>query len=383
MCHGWPRVSGGGTHLKLLDAGNHTRTALLAALMALLLIAMSLAVLGLLRGAYAYAALWGLACAAVSYLLLVDLVGERRFKTVLILPAGFILFLTSALPIGYMLYTSVFDVELLTFNSDWVFVGLKNYVDLLFHDRLLWDVMLRTLEFVVLSVGLQIVFGMSLALLVNRDIPGKKLLQAVLMLPVLTTPVVVAMLWKYMFDNSTGLLNQLLRLVHLPAQPWLSNKGLPLVSAIPVVGDWLVSNLNMTYGFLSLIIVTVWQWTPFCFLVFYAGLASLPVEPFEAATVDGATSWQTFRYITLPLLRPLIGVVVIIRVIDLLKLYAPLWVLFGNAVNMRVLNTHLYTLGLVTHEYSKSSALGVVSLLIVLGFSLAMSKWLGEGERGS
>lgn len=369
--------------MKLLDVGNHTRTALLAALMGLLLIAMGLSVLGLLRGAYAYAALWGLACAAVSYLLLVDLVGERRFKTVLILPAGFILFLTSALPIGYMLYTSVFDVELLTFNSDWRFVGLKNYVDLLFHDRLLWDVMFRTLEFVVLSVGLQIVFGMGLALLVNRDMPGKKLLQAVLMLPVLTTPVVVAMLWKYMFDNSTGLLNQLLRLVHLPAQPWLSNKGLPLISAIPVVGDRLVSSLNLNYGFLSLIVVTVWQWTPFCFLVFYAGLASLPVEPFEAATVDGATSWQTFRYITLPLLRPLIGVVVIIRVIDLLKLYAPLWVLFGNAVNMRVLNTHLYTLGLVTHEYSKSSALGVVSLLIVLGFSLAMSKWLGEGERGS
>jgi multiple sugar transport system permease protein len=109
-------------------------------------------------------------------------------------------------------------------------------------------------------------------------------------------------------------------------------------------------------------------------------LVSLPQEPYEAAKIDGASGWQVFRYLTFPLLLPLILTVTLLRLIDLLKVYAQIWVLFGNLVNTRVLNIHLYTLGLGTHEYGKASALGVLTLLAVMLFTWLLLPWI-QGER--
>jgi multiple sugar transport system permease protein len=217
-------------------------------------------------------------------------------------------------------------------------------------------------------------------LLLNREFKGKRLAQTVLVFPILTTPVVVAMMWKYMFDMQTGLINQVLGLVGIEPRPWLSVEALPWVAAIPGIGVWLTDAGNFTYGFWAIILVTVWQWAPFCFLVLYAGLVSLPQEPYEAARMDGASGWQVFRYVTLPLLLPLILTVTLLRLIDQLKVYAQIWVLFGNLVNTRVLNIHLYTLGLGTHEYGKASALGVLTLLAVMLFTWLLLPWI-QGER--
>lgn len=296
------------------------------------------------------------------------------------MPAFTALLATTGLPIGYMLVTSVYDVSLTTFQRPWRFAGLANYADLLLRDPQLWPTLWRTVQYLILGLALQVGLGLGLALLLNREFPGKRWAQTVLVFPVLTTPVVVAMLWKYLFDVQTGLINQLLGLVGIEPRPWLSVQALPGVRAIPLAGSWLADAGNLTYGFLAIVLVTVWQWAPFCFLVLYAGLVSLPQEPYEAARMDGASAWQIFRYVTLPLLLPLILVVTLLRLIDLLKVYAQIWVLFGNLVNTRVLNIHLYTLGLGTHEYGKASALGVLTLLAVLAFTWLLLPWI-QGER--
>jgi multiple sugar transport system permease protein len=140
----------------------------------------------------------------------------------------------------------------------------------------------RTVEYLVLGLGFQIGLGLGLALLLNREFKGKRLAQTVLVFPILTTPVVVAMLWKYLFDMQTGLINQVLGLVGIEPRPWLSVEPLPWVSAIPGIGAWLrIPEISPRFG--AIILVIVWQWAPFCFLVLYAGLVSLPQEPNEAA----------------------------------------------------------------------------------------------------
>jgi len=305
---------------------------------------------------------------------------DRLFGRLLLVPALIALLATTGVPLGYMLVTSLHDVGLTTFQKPWRFVGLGNYMDLLLRDPQLWPTLWRTLEYLIFGLGLQVGLGLGLALLLNREFPARRLAQTVLIFPVLTTPVVVAMLWKYLFDLQTGLINQLLGLVGIEPQPWLSVQPLPIVASLPWIGRWLAETGNFTYGFWAIITVTVWQWAPFCFLVLYAGLVSLPAEPFEAARIDGASAWQTFRYVTLPLLMPLILVVTVVRLIDLLKVYAQIWVLFGNLVNTRVLNIHLYTLGLGTHEYGKASALGVMTVLMIMTLTWLLLPWM-QGER--
>lgn len=308
--------------------------------------------------------------AVLSYGALLRYVPERRASLAFVMPGALVLFTVSAVPLLYMLYTSFYDLRLLTFNSDWEFIGLKNYLDLLLNDRYLWPTVLRTVEYLVYNVILQLGLGLGLALLFQRSFAGRHLVQTILLVPVLTTPVVISMLWKYMLDIQTGPINQLLKLAGLPGQPWLSSRPLPWVEAVPLIGPLLVEHLSFNYAFWSVVLVNTWQWTPFVFLICYAGIAALPSEPFEAARVDGAARWQTFRYLTLPLLRPMLVIVVIIRVIDLLKVYAQIWVLFGNANATRIINIHLYTLGFITHEYGKTAALGVMVLIVLTIFVL-------------
>jgi multiple sugar transport system permease protein len=300
---------------------------------------------------------------------------ERQLGLAFVLPGALVLLTVSAVPLLYMLYTSFFDVRLVTFNSEWRFVGLRNYLDLLLRDRYLWPTVLRTAEYLVFNIALQVGFGLFLAVLFQRHFFGRRTIQTVLLIPILTTPVVVSMLWKYLLNIQTGPLNQILRTVGLPPQPWLSSRPLPWIEGIPFIGSFLVEQLNFNYAFWAVIVANTWQWTPFVFLICYAGIASLPSEPFEAAKVDGASPWQTFRYLTLPMLQPVLITIVLIRVFDLLKVYAQIWVLFGNANPTRIINIHLYTLGFITHEYSKASALGIMVLVVLTVFTLLVLRF--------
>ena len=290
---------------------------------------------------------------------------QRILKYALVAPTVIILFLTTVLPLSYMLYTSFFRLDPIVFNKEWPFVGLQNYIYLLTKDPMFWSSLFRTLLFLIYTITPQIIVGLILATLLYKEFKGKRAVQTILLFPILATPIIIAMIWKYFFDFDTGFLNVFLRTIGAEPKPWLSTSGLPFFKNIPFIGPWLVDKLYLTYAFRTISFVNFWQWTPFCFLIFYSGMTSLPTEVYEASNMDGASPWQTFKYITFPLLLKVIGAVAFLRIIDCLKVYAQIWVLFGNAESTRVINIHLYTLGFTTSDYGKSSALGVLLILMI------------------
>lgn len=290
---------------------------------------------------------------------------NRIMRYALISPAIIILFLTTTVPILYMIVTSFYRLDPIVFNRKWPFVGMANYVSVLTKDPMFWSSMAKTILFLIYTIIPQIVVGFFLAVMFFREFRFKQGVQTIMLFPILATPVIISMIWKYFYDYDTGFLNLFLTSLGLEPVTWLSTKGIPLFQRIPLIGPWLVDHFSLNWAFASVVFVNFWQWTPFCFLVFYAGLTALPLEIFDACKVDGATSWQTFRHVTLPLLKPVVWIVSFLRIIDCLKVYAQIWVIFGNAEPTRIINVHLYTLGFMMSDYGKASALGVITVLFI------------------
>lgn len=290
---------------------------------------------------------------------------NRNIRFALIMPTTLILIAVTIIPFIYLVYLSFYDVTALNFNKDWHFIGLKNYGTILFGNVEVRDSFIRTFEFIIYSIGAQFVIAMGMALLINREFKGKGIFTSLLLLPMISSPIVVGMIWKYLLTSNHGIVNQILEIININRQPWLTNEPLPFVKDIPIVGMWLVKYLNLNYGFLSIVITDIWQWTPFMFLIFLAGLHSAPPEPYEAAKVDGASYIQTFRYITLPHLRNVILIALLIRIMDSLKVFDTIWALFGNSINVRTINLQLYTVGLSLRHYSEGAALSIIILIFV------------------
>jgi multiple sugar transport system permease protein len=336
-----------------------------------------------LQSEMAPAAKFGLIGVTVVFVFLWSLFffGDKHIRYTLVIPGFMILFLVTSVPAIFLLYLSVFDVSLLNFKGDWSFVGFANYTYFLTKDKLFYGAIIRTIEYMVIVLGLQMVIGMGLALLLQREFRGRSFVSSILVIPVMTCPIVIAMLWKYMYSSYNGFINLALKSVGIGEVPWLTNQPLPLISDIPGIGHFLVTYLNANIGFAAAIIVNIWQWTPFVYLMFLAGLSALPREPYEAAKVDGANVWQTYWHITFPLLRPVIGVVFLIRIIDLMKVYDQIWALFGDSVTMRTLNIHIFSTGLTGQDYSKGAALSILVLLLIIGISVLFSsigKWVSK-----
>lgn len=292
--------------------------------------------------------------------------GERRLKYALVFPSTFVLAAVTLVPSVYLFYLSVHDVSILNFNKKWVFTGLRNFINLLFHspDNLAHP-FVRTLEYLVFTVSLEFLLGLALALLFSRAFPLKNIFTALFMIPMMLPPIVVGLMWKAMLNMDNGLVNQLLAKAHLEPVPWLTDTALPFVQSIPFAGKFLVEQLNFNLGFFVILFLDVWQWTPFMFLVLSAGIYALPQEPFEAARIDGAGFWQTLRHITLPLLRPVILVAVLIRTMDAMKAYDTIWALFGNSSLVRTINISVYNLGMDQFEHSRGAALSVLLLFFI------------------
>jgi multiple sugar transport system permease protein len=275
---------------------------------------------------------------------------EQYPGAIFIGPAIVVLVLMLAFPFGYTAYLSLFDWFVASGPPR--FAGLKNYIELLEDPRFL-NAVVRTFEYTILAVVGEIVLGVALAVLMNRSFYGRGVMRTLLLLPMAATPVAIALVWLLMFDPATGVLNYLLGLVGLPASIWVNDPTL----AIP-----------------ALALVDIWQWTPLVLLIVLGGLASLPVEPYEAAKIDGASGLQTFIYITLPLLRPYIIVAALFRGIDALKTFDTIYVITrgGPAFASETLNLYIYSSAFEYLKMGYSSAMLVVFFLIVLGLSLVL-----------
>jgi multiple sugar transport system permease protein len=178
-------------------------------------------------------------------------------------------------------------------GSPTTFVGLANYVRMPNDPRFV-EAVGHTLLYTVLSVLLPLILGTFAAVVFHAKFPGRGFLRGVFIMPMMATPVAIALVWTMMFHPQLGVLNYLLSLVGLPAQLWVFHPG----TVIP-----------------SLVLVETWQWTPLVMLIVLGGLAAIPVEPYESAQIDGATRWQVFRHVALPIARPGLAVAFILAVI--------------------------------------------------------------------
>ena len=187
----------------------------------------------------------------------------------------------------------------------------------------------------------------------NERFPLRGLFRAVFILPMMATPVAVALVWTMMFHPQLGVLNYLLSLAGIPPQLWVYEPR----TVIP-----------------SLVLVEVWHWTPLVMLLVLGGLASLPVDPYEAAKIDGATPWQAFRHVTFPLLLPFLLVALIIRTIDALKAFETIWVICngGPGTSSETLNVYLYNQAFAYNQVGTASAVVVGFFAIIVALSLVL-----------
>ncbi len=240
------------------------------------------------------------------------------------------------------------------------FVGLDNFIQAL-QDREILGSLGITLEFVAVTVVVEFLLGLSLALLLSRQVSGIKFIAPLLILPMLITPTVSALVWRQlMFNADTGLLNYyLMKWFHVQGPIWLGVKPWALISVM---------------------ILDIWIWTPFVVLLLLSGLNALPHEPMEAARIDGAGSWQVFRDVTLPLLKPVIVVVLLFRIIDGFKAFDTIYVLTGGGpgTSTEVFGLTIYKQGFKFGNVGFSLALSWILIVIITIIAMALIRRMAK-----
>ncbi len=274
---------------------------------------------------------------------------RRRRYFLFIVPALLVIFAVIIFPWLFTVWMSAFDWRI---GSTPQFVGWENYKGLLTNQRFLESVV-RTFYFTALAVIVPLILGTIAALIFHRQFPFRGVLRGLFIMPMMATPVAVALVWTMMFHPQQGVLNYLLSLVGLPKSLWVYSPQL----VIP-----------------SLVLVEVWHWTPLVMLIVLGGLAALPTEPYESAKLDGASEWQLFRYITLPLVAPFLLVAAVIRTIDALKTFDTIYVITsgGPGTASETINLYLYLQAFAFYNIGNASAVVVIFFIIVLALALVL-----------
>src|SRR5438034_236273 len=232
---------------------------------------------------------------------------QQRFVLLLIAPAALLLLLFQVVPIVIGANASFRDWAL--YNPKRTWIGFDHYVAVITDPAFLYVVLPNTFVFMVLSVAGALVAGLALALLLNRPFRGQKLVQTILLVPLMVAPVIAAIMIRWIFNDQFGIVNVVIEAVGLEGQPWLVQRW----SAFGII-----------------LLTDIWLWTPWFTLLLLAGLQSLPKEPFEAAAIARTTSWHEFRLLTPPMLRPVSVVRVVVRAVDAFRPSDPVWMLTGG-----------------------------------------------------
>ena len=262
-------------------------------------------------------------------------------------------------PFLYSLVLSFERWDLASFDIKRKFIGFDNYIGVL-RDPEFWNSIWRTLIYVFSVVGIEVLLGLVIALLLAyRESFLMRVFRRLILLPFMVAPVVVGLMWLWIFNPELGILNHFVR-----------------VLGIDKVGFTWVGNVKTAMA--AVIAVDVWQWTPFVILLFMAGISSLPIEPYDAARVDGATRWQIIRFITLPMLKHVTMLVLLIRTMTAFKFIDTIFVLThgGPAGVTEILGFHIYRVGLMHFRMGYASALCYIMFIIVMVICQLTIKYL-------
>jgi multiple sugar transport system permease protein len=270
---------------------------------------------------------------------------QQRFMLFLVVPAALVLMLFQVVPIVLGANASFRDWALYNPKKTWV--GLDHYYGVVSDPAFLYVVLPNTFVFMVLSVAGALVAGLGLALLLNRPFRGNKLVQTVLLVPLMVAPVIAAIMIRWMFNDQFGIVNVILEAVGIEGQPWL---------------------VQRTTAFGIILLTDIWLWTPWFTLLLLAGLQSLPKEPFEAAAIDGTNTWRVFRFLTLPMLRSVIVVCVVIRAIDCFRTFDIVWTLTGGGPgrSTELFSLYAYVLAFLNLDLGRGSAAAIIGALIIV-----------------
>jgi multiple sugar transport system permease protein len=232
------------------------------------------------------------------------------------------------------------------------FIGLANYQMLATNSRFL-ETIPRTLYFTILSIIAPVILGMFAAEVFHQRFPLRGLLRGIYVLPMMTTPVAIALVFIMMYHPQLGILNYLLSLLGIPPQLWIYDRNTVIA---------------------ALVLVETWQWTPLVMLIVLGGLAALPTEPYESALIDGASRWDMYRYITLPLVMPFLMVAVIIRAIDAIKSFDIIFVMTqgGPGTASETINIYLYLQAFSFFNIGHASAVVVVFFVIIVALAAVL-----------
>lgn len=234
------------------------------------------------------------------------------------------------------------------------FVGFENFVNLFQDERFLLATV-RTVALTAGAVTAQTIIGVGLAVLLHRQFVLRGLVRSVVLLPMIATPVAVALIWRLMFHPQLGILNDILERMGVAPSDWLADPAMALL----LVG-----------------VVDTWEWSPLIALITLAGLTALPEDPFEAASIDGANGWQKFWHVTLPMVRPIVVVAVVFRLIESLKTFDIIFVMTqgGPGFQTETLNIFAYNVAFQYQKLGYSAALLIVFFLLVMFISSSMMK---------
>ncbi|MDQ3696270.1 MAG: sugar ABC transporter permease [Chloroflexota bacterium] len=275
--------------------------------------------------------------------------GRRRSYLLFVLPALVVIVAVIIFPWIYTVFMSFHDWQV---GAQRIWVGLDNYGALL-NDLRFRAAVGRTFVYTVLAVALPVVLGTIAAILFHQEFPFRGLFRGIFILPMIATPVAIALVWTMMYHPQLGVLNYLLSLIGLPPSLWVYAPD----TVIP-----------------SLVLVETWQWTPLVMLIVLGGLAALPVEPLESAVVDGAGTWRLYRDIILPMTLPFLMVAVVLRTIDSLKAFDTIFAITqgGPGTASETINIYLYLQAFSFFRIGHASAVVVVFFVIVVACSLAL-----------
>jgi|TARA_Y200000002_G_C22612285_1_gene634365 multiple sugar transport system permease protein len=269
---------------------------------------------------------------------------------VLLLPTLIILTCVVLLPLLISLWTSFTPFKLTKPDTLYRFVGFRNY-ERLIGDIDFWVAFGRTVLFLAIALNLELVFGLGIALLINKITYGQRTLRTLMMFPMMFSPILVGFQWKYIFNDNIGLLNNFLR-------------EFGVIQPIPWLVDGILANI-------SIMAAEIWSSTSVFAILLLAGLLGIPKDPLEAARVDGCNSWQVFKNITLPFLMPFVFIAMTIRSLDVARAYDIVQMMTGGgpAKRTELLWTLISRTGYVDAKMGMANAMSYISIFLSIAFT--------------
>ncbi len=299
-----------------------------------------------------------------------------RLAAWLLSPSIAVILLVVALPLGFAFYLSLHKAEPVIGGIQMSWTGGANYARFLFQDPLFWPAVRVTMYFTVVSLAIELILGISTALVLNRRFVGRGVVRSLILLPWAVPTVVNARMWEWIFAGANyGALNGIMHLFGLlpPGQDavWL-NFDVPF-AGVPLLGAFM-QWVGVTNALHMIIVADTWKVTPLVTLLVLAGLQTIPPSLYEAAEVDGASAWRRFWRITMPMLRPILLVVLVLRTMELFRVFDIIYIIMQYSI--RVLGVYTYEEGMKFLHFGAGSAMSFLIGLIIMGLAFLYIKLL-------